>query len=175
MLVGDTGIEPVTSSVSGKRATAAPIARAARPGARGGGGYGIRTRVHGFAGRCLTTRPTHRDVPPQRKRRSRRSSDAPLPRADDRIRTGDPHLAKVMLYQLSYVRATRTTWSCRGRYWVRTSDLFRVKEARYHCANRPEGAGHPLEWTRRSLHQPPSGFIAAECEVHPARTGQMIH
>jgi hypothetical protein len=27
-LVGDTGIEPVTSSVSGKRATAAPIARA---------------------------------------------------------------------------------------------------------------------------------------------------
>ena len=25
-LVGDTGIEPVTSSVSGKRATAAPIA-----------------------------------------------------------------------------------------------------------------------------------------------------
>jgi hypothetical protein len=29
MLVGDTGIEPVTSSVSGKRATAAPIARVA--------------------------------------------------------------------------------------------------------------------------------------------------
>ena len=26
LLVGDTGIEPVTSSVSGKRATAAPIA-----------------------------------------------------------------------------------------------------------------------------------------------------
>ena len=24
-----------------------------------------------------------------------------------------------------------------GRYWVRTSDLFRVREARYHCANRP--------------------------------------
>ena len=24
-----------------------------------------------------------------------------------------------------------------GRYWVRTSDLFRVKEARYPCANRP--------------------------------------
>ena len=26
-------------------------------------------------------------------------------RADDRIRTGDPHLGKVMLYQLSHVRA----------------------------------------------------------------------
>src|SRR5215213_11653936 len=26
---------------------------------------------------------------------------------------------------------------CCGRYWVRTSDLFRVREARYRCANRP--------------------------------------
>ncbi|CUR60405.1 hypothetical protein NOCA2760002 [metagenome] len=26
-----------------------------------------------------------------------------------------------------------------GRYWVRTSDLFGVNEARYHCANRPCG------------------------------------
>ena len=25
-----------------------------------------------------------------------------------------------------------------GRYWVRTSDLFRVREARYRCANRPK-------------------------------------
>ena len=25
----------------------------------------------------------------------------------------------------------------RGRYWDRTSDLFRVREARYRCANRP--------------------------------------
>ena len=24
-----------------------------------------------------------------------------------------------------------------GRYWARTSDLFGVNEARYHCANRP--------------------------------------
>ena len=30
--VGDTGIEPVTSSVSGKRATAAPIARDRKTG-----------------------------------------------------------------------------------------------------------------------------------------------
>ena len=29
-------------------------------------------------------------------------------------------------------------WVVRGgRYWVRTSDLFGVNEARYHCANRP--------------------------------------
>ncbi len=29
----------------------------------------------------------------------------------------------------------------RGRYWDRTSDLFRVREARYRCANRPGPAG----------------------------------
>ena len=28
-----------------------------------------------------------------------------------------------------------------GRYWVRTSDLFGVNEARYHCANRPGDTG----------------------------------
>ena len=27
-----------------------------------------------------------------------------------------------------------------GRYWIRTSDPFRVKEVRYHCANRPHKA-----------------------------------
>src|SRR5690625_5307191 len=35
LVVGDTGFEPVTSSVSGRRATAAPIARAPE-GARSG-------------------------------------------------------------------------------------------------------------------------------------------
>ncbi|VWX52701.1 conserved hypothetical protein [Micrococcus luteus] len=65
--VRDTGFEPVTSSVSGKRATAAPIAlvhlrrggeHAATPGRRRlRGRDGIRTRVYGFAGRCLASRP----------------------------------------------------------------------------------------------------------------------
>ena len=32
-----------------------------------------------------------------------------------------------------------------GRYWDRTSDLFRVKEARYPCANRPAGSILPQE------------------------------
>lgn len=54
-VVRDTGIEPVTSSVSGKRSPAELIARVFN-----GGGDGNRTRVHGFAGRCLTTRPLHR-------------------------------------------------------------------------------------------------------------------
>jgi hypothetical protein len=88
LLVRDTGIEPVTSSVSGKRSPAELIARVIF-----GGGDGNRTRVHGFAGRCLTTRPLHR------------RSDAF--RADDGIRTRDPHLGKVMRYQLRYIREPR--------------------------------------------------------------------
>ena len=35
------------------------------------------------------------------------------------------------------VRLTMGTGPSGGRYWVRTSDLFGVNEARYHCANRP--------------------------------------
>ncbi len=93
-LVRDTGIEPVTSSVSGKRSPAELIA----PGKpKAGGGDGNRTRVHGFAGRCLTTRPLHRWGPRHLHLR-----------ADDGIRTRDPHLGKVMRYQLRYIRAPRT-------------------------------------------------------------------
>lgn len=88
--VRDTGIEPVTSSVSGKRSPAELIARALFTWC-GGGGDGNRTRVHGFAGRCLTTRPHHQ---------MREDS----PRADDGIRTRDPHLGKVMRYQLRHIR-----------------------------------------------------------------------
>lgn len=84
----------MTSSVSGKRSPAELIA----PGnPKIGGGDGNRTRVHGFAGRCLTTRPLHRWGPCHLHLR-----------ADDGIRTRDPHLGKVMRYQLRYIRAPRT-------------------------------------------------------------------
>lgn len=87
----------MTSSVSGKRSPAELIA----PGNQKlGGGDGNRTRVHGFAGRCLTTRPLHRWGPRHLHLR-----------ADDGIRTRDPHLGKVMRYQLRYIRAPRTTSS----------------------------------------------------------------
>ena len=72
--------------------------------------------------------------------------------ADDETRTRDPNLGKVMRYQLRYIRietiglgepeplhsrARQPLLSCtRARYWDRTSDLFRVREARYRCANR---------------------------------------
>ena len=101
--MSDTGIEPATSSVSGKRATAAPIAHAYSVILRGEDG--IRTRVDGFAGRCLASRPPH-----HRGSRLREypnggipSGEKPAPegtstRADDEIRTRDPHLGKVMRY-----------------------------------------------------------------------------
>ena len=68
-LVGDTGFEPVTSSVSRKRAPTAPIAR---------GGCGNRTRVQGFAGPCLShsANPPESLVGPARRpsRRSERTT-----------------------------------------------------------------------------------------------------
>ncbi len=38
-----------------------------------------------------------------------------------------------------------------GRYWIRTSDPFRVKEVRYHCANRPHNVilNHQLRLSLR--------------------------
>ncbi len=65
------------------------------------GGDGNRTRVHGFAGRCLTTRP------------HRQPGRVGL-RADDGIRTRDPHLGKVMRYQLRYIRT-----HCTVHLWCR--------------------------------------------------------
>ena len=103
MLVGDTGIEPVTSSVSRKRSPTELIAR---------GGGGNRTRVQGFAGPCLN----HSATPPcpqvavdptQRSRGTARMLRG-RSRADDGIRTRDPHLGKVMRYQLRYVRTSQS-------------------------------------------------------------------
>ncbi len=88
LLVGDTGIEPVTSSVSGKRATAAPIALACEVGT---GFEPVYTALQAVA--SPLGQPTVRNP-------------CGFPGADDGIRTRDPHLGKVMLYQLSYVRVT---------------------------------------------------------------------
>src|SRR5438552_3142350 len=88
-----------------------------------GGGDGNRTRVQGFAGPCLSHSATPpqkalpQRAPPQRTlpqrtlprkalpQRAYRKGFPTLPRADDGIRTRDPHLGKVMLYQLSHVRS----------------------------------------------------------------------
>ena len=51
--------------------------------------------------------------------------------------TGSISLPKRQSYGLSHTFNLRMYTFSNGRYWFRTSDLFRVKEARYHCANRP--------------------------------------
>ncbi len=66
------------------------------------GGDGIRTRVNGFAGRCLAARPRHRVWFDPRVVIA--SKNDPRTRADDETRTRDPHLGKVMRYQLRYIR-----------------------------------------------------------------------
>src|SRR5690606_24229827 len=149
-----TGSGPVTASVARKRATAAPIALAASRGTRGGG-YGIRTRVHGFAGRCLASRPTHRGCSRIiRNSAPDESSGAPLPRSGrpDSNRRPSPWQGDALPTELRPHDGIRR--SSRGRYWDRTSDLFRVKEARYPCANRPEMVSALLDRTWNSLHAP---------------------
>ena len=95
--MGDTRFELVTPSVSGKCATSAPTARVMLLQANFfvclRGGYESRTRLYGFAGRCLTAWLTHRKV-----------CQLIGPRADNGTRTRGLNLGKVALYQLSYVR-----------------------------------------------------------------------
>jgi hypothetical protein len=100
VLVGDTGFEPVTSSVSRKRATAAPIARVLICG--GTAGRWVRdlnpcTRICSPLPR-LSANPPWRHSPKEVF-----GWERPL-RADDEARTRDLNLGKVALYQLSYVR-----------------------------------------------------------------------
>ena len=92
-MVGDTGIEPVTSSVSGKRSPAELIARDPLWGPRW-------ERDSNPCTRLCRPLPRLSAIPP-----SGPTEGAGLPfRADDGIRTRDPHLGKVMRYQLRYVR-----------------------------------------------------------------------
>ncbi len=140
-LVRGTGIEPATSSVSGKRSPAELTA----PGQRIGGGDGNRTRVHGFAGRCLTTRPLHRGglIPL-----------ATLERMTDRTR--DPHLGKVMRYQLRYIRAQRARSSPGAKH-----DDSPIERA---CTNSSATSGAPL-----------SAAPAARSAETPARANLRRH
>jgi hypothetical protein len=63
------------------------------------------------------------------------------------------------------VSAGQGLFSSGGRYWVRTSDLFGVNEARYHCANRPRS--HRSGLARGAVRD----FSASPVPVHiPPRT-----
>ena len=104
----DTGIEPVTSSVSGKRSPAELNARSAH----GVGTNSLRwKRESNPCARFCRPLPHHSAIPPWRYRLTQYSAGA-----DDETRTRDPHLGKVMRYQLRYIRiAPRTLYRCGAR------------------------------------------------------------
>ena len=105
-LVRSTGIGAVTSSVSGKRSPAELNALVQKLLMQfDASGTGIEP-VCTLAGRCLTTRPFHRGVAAScdSLRSYTRWCLSEKIRADDGTRTRDPHLGKVMRYQLRYIR-----------------------------------------------------------------------
>ena len=56
-----------------------------------------------------------------------------------------------------------------GRYWVRTSDLFGVNEARYHCANRPRRPTIAERWRARHIE---SGSLRGDEEAWWSRNAR---
>ena len=104
----DTGIEPVTSSVSGKRSPAELNALTAPEVGR----QLLRwKRESNPCARFCRPLPHHSAIPPWRYRLTQYSAGA-----DDETRTRDPHLGKVMRYQLRYIRiAPRTLYRCGAR------------------------------------------------------------
>lgn len=101
--MGGTGIEPATSSVSRKRATTAPTALEV-----GTGFEPVYTALQAAA--SPLGQPTLAKYPCGGKLLLQCDVGKAqvflclFHRADDGTRTRDPHLGKVMLYQLSYIR-----------------------------------------------------------------------
>src|SRR5205823_3752803 len=115
-LVGDTGIEPVTSSVSGKRSPAELIAQ-------------VRAEVEtGFEPVYTALQAV---ASPLGHSTNVGRAFGGL-RADDGTRTRDPHLGKVMRYQLRYVRMP-------PEYRLTNENS---SPARRHVPNRIPGAPH---------------------------------
>src|SRR5215475_13772168 len=98
-MVGDTGIEPVTSSVSGKRSPAELIA------------LGLAEVETGFE-------PVYTALQAVASPLGHSTEEVRLwrPRADDGTRTRDPHLGKVMRYQLRYVRTAVSYLATDGNF-----------------------------------------------------------
>lgn len=118
-----------------------------------GGGYGIRTRVYGFAGRCLASRPIHRVWVHHQKPET--GFRPVLIRADDETRTRDPHLGKVMRYQLRHIRVVAVS----GNTETVTE---RVNDSQTEDGSPSVQPGQP----RNPLVQP--GRVEADSHVDPA-------
>ena len=135
MLVRDTGIEPVTSSVSGKRSPAELIA----PGFE----LWRWRRESNPCARLCRPLPHHSATPPL-------GLPPLLPRADDGIRTRDPHLGKVMRYHCA-TSAFRShccvLYDC-NRYDCRGPILLRARRRLWQDC----GRGRLAQLVARFLH-----------------------
>ena len=92
-MVGARGFEPPTTGTPCRCATRLRYAPKKEYIGKIGGWNRSRTGVHGFAGRCMTTLPS-----------SLNGLQCKKNGAGNEIRTRDPDLGKVVLYQLSYSR-----------------------------------------------------------------------
>ncbi len=125
LAVGGTGFEPATSSVSRKRATTAPTA------------LGTKMEVAtGFEPVWTALQAAASPLGHATNEAGIRHRGCCL-RADDGTRTRDPHLGKVMRYQLRYIRMR-----------------FAAGSTLAHAA--------PIEQTRRAWYAPRS-YISAGC------------
>ncbi len=103
--MGDSGFEPLTSSASRKRsppeliALYGPFASSERRHPESNRGTGFCRPLPNHSAMSPARRTP--EVPAARRRLG------PGVRAEDGIRTRDPHHGKVMLYQLSYFRLLR--------------------------------------------------------------------
>lgn len=183
-MVGDTGIEPVTSSVSGKRATAAPIARCSVRSAS----FGERSRWIRDSNPCIRLcRPLPRlsANPPCTgfgvggpradqvggTRRCRPDDAGPRTgvRADDEIRTRDPHLGKVMRYRCA-TSACRSYWCC-----LLTCRAVVLPVRRFRCPARPRrmyttAAPESKSSLRRSRHSESDPRLSARIRLDAVRS-----
>ncbi len=71
-----------------------------------------------------------------------------------RVAEPPPAASEAQPHKTTKARRLRTprahlAYRLRGRYWDRTSDLFRVREARYRCANRPRKTSKNREGSSR--------------------------
>jgi hypothetical protein len=113
----------------------------------------------------------------QRPGQQRRAgSPAPnKPKPPERLPSG--RLVPRMLHErpLSLGKRPPTCGVSGGRYWVRTSDLFGVNEARYHCANRPWCCAGKVSARSRRVHIPGrSGIqpVKRWSQSHPVTAGR---
>jgi hypothetical protein len=133
-VVRDTGIEPVTSSVSGKRSPAELIAP----------GYLLEVET-GIEPVCTALQAVASPLG-----HSTVGLMSLHLRADDGIRTRDPNLGKVVRYQLRYIRALRA----RSSPVAKRNTSARKRERTNPLDVRPYGARHWAAPSRSRRREP---------------------